>query len=162
MKEELKQKLEAEFARRNKEKERIAQNALIAKQEAEAFILKFMDLRDNLIAPAMREIGDFIKEKGFNYRIDVEDEKLQSVTNPTHTDPSITFYYFKGDRMESPNHTHHVSFTGVRFTKKVKIYQSNMTKSGGSSGPKGDLHISKINSDLVQEYIGELIAGKIF
>ncbi|MBN8914577.1 MAG: hypothetical protein J0I31_03145 [Rhizobiales bacterium] len=162
MKDELKKKLEAEFERRNKQQETIRQRALEAKKEAEEFILKFMDLRDNVIAPAMREIGEFIKEKGFNYRIDVEDEKLPTAADQTHKYPSITFYYFKGDRMSAPKDTLHVSFSCVKSSNKVRIFQSNMTAGGGVSGPKGDLSISKINADLVQNYIGDLIAGKIF
>lgn len=131
------------------------------KKEEETFLKEFKKTRSQVIRPVMEEMGRRLKERGHNYRIKEEEETQDSEGRTKDARITMDIYPSELDPVEyilEPGSTPTISFSAIRYKKKVAIYGSNiMPYRGGTGGPRGEFDISQINSDFVTQEILKML-----
>ena len=76
MKEATKAKLDVLFQKLNDRKRSEVEAQQVEQSKEALFLKEFKEAQDRVIRPAMEEIGAYIKSKGFDYQILVEDDRI--------------------------------------------------------------------------------------
>lgn len=120
---------------------------------------EFNAARDALIRPAMEEIGEYVKGKGYSYEVSIEDDKPSPDGRSRSTPASIRLTIFLGERRR-PAHEHPgLSVICEKGQQKVRFHENTTSPGrGGHSGPAGDTTLPALTKDLLQEKILKVVA----
>jgi hypothetical protein len=160
MDEELKQRLGGIFAA-NAEKQMRAKEVrekVISAQDQ--FLLDFAVLAEEIVRPALVEIGEFARAKGLPYRI--EAAKGSAGTRSRDISPSMGIRFIQGDpdRYRSDHEYAGWSATADKHAMKVRLHHSTMTPGrGGMSGPAGERSLDGVTYDFVQAEVAKVLAS---
>lgn len=156
MKDETKQELDKLMETYGQKREEKGKRAAKRQAEEIEFDADFSVCRDDIIRPAMEEIGDHLRKGGHAYQIYSSDEDVDAFGKPTPAEVTILFYPAGIDRARFTGKagTPHVSFMANPRTRKVSISASDrILGGGGASGAKGEFPLDQINRDFVEEQI---------
>jgi len=159
MKDEIKAKLDVAFQKHEAAKRTAAEGKQIAASKEQVFLRGFMEARESIIRPAMKEIGEYVKDKGYDYDVSTEDDKPSPDGRSRSTPASIRLTIFLGER-RYPSHEHPgFSVICEKGQQKVRFHENTTSPGrGGHAGPAGEAVLSDLTKDLVQEKILKVVA----
>jgi hypothetical protein len=152
MKEETRSALKSIFDKREADQKAADEAQEKRLSEEDAFLKSFIQRREGVIKPAMQEIGEAIKERGYNYSISTEEDQHKSGSGA-----SIRFNLLVGQRQgpESPG----LAISCDKAARSVRFHENTMTAGrGGHSRSVGEVPIEQVIPDLVQQKVLALIA----
>jgi hypothetical protein len=116
----------------------------------EEFVSEYLRVEREVIRPGMEEMGEALKERGHDYRID----EVRSDSGERLEDPSIKFRVFPSGiprAMFREDNTPSVAFMGIRRDMKVRVWESTMLPNrGGHSGGGSILDLEQVKPELVE------------
>lgn len=159
MRNEIKSKLDAAFHRHEASK----RAAATAKREAETaeqvFLSEFVKARDTIIRPAMEEVGQYVKDKGYGYEVSTEDDKPSLDGRSRSTPASIRLTIFLDDRHHPMRENPGFSVICEKYERKVRFHESTMSPGrGGHAGSAGEAALTDLTNDMIQEKILKVVA----
>lgn len=127
------------------------------KSVQDVFGSEFERITNEIIRPAMVELGESMKSRGHTYDITTGKEeidprmnfyrKYNSISMPVRPSGIAPNLFDRGD-------TPYIRFSGNKESKKVEIYESTMRPlHGGSAGAGPSVEIGQITYDYVQRAI---------
>jgi len=158
VKNDTKSKLDAIFQHHEAAKRIASQKQEEKETKEQQFLREFLDAREKIIRPAMQEVGEYVKAKGYNYEISTEDERIPADGRSGSTDASIRLTIFTSEK-NRPRH----EFPGLtaycrKRDQRIGFHSSNIApERGGSAGPAGDAALSEITADLIQEKLLKVV-----
>jgi len=159
MKDAIKADLDAIF-QRNTASIGAAVEAKHIKDDKEAdFLREFMEARDEFIRPAMQEIGQYIKGKGYDFEITANDDQSPIEGRGSSVPADVSFTIFLGGR--SYRKDEHPSFSVIcdKPQQLVRFHEcTHSTHTGGHSGAAGEAKLSTVTREFVQERITKLVS----
>lgn len=159
MKDELKLSLQGIFESKALSDADAKLRAAATAEARAASLAEFYKICEQVIEPAMQEVGAIIKSNGLDFRISsVKDEKR----NNTGPENSIRFTIIT----DSSNHPLYeypgLSVIFDKFGGSVHFHASTIAPGrGGTSGGDGSMKLSELTADLIQTRI-VAIAQKVF
>ena len=154
----IKEDLDAILQRRNDAERAAVQSAEVQKQIDAENLDAFYKARGEVVAPAMREFGDYLKGHGLAYRLKTEDKHVTAKGGVAPA--SIDFLFGPADRFNSVN-DHDLAGMSLAFDERkrsVSIRESRMWPDrGGSSGPGGQASLDELTSAYVQDRLAALV-----
>lgn len=159
MKNEISFKLDAAFNKHQTSNLGDVKAKEAAKATEQSFLKAFLDARDNMILPAMEEVGEFVKAKGYSYEISTEDDEPSLDGQRRSTPASIRFTMFLSER-RFLSHEHPGFSVICEKSRKMVRFHQNTTLPGraGQYSPAGETTLDKITDDLIQQKILKVIA----
>lgn len=159
MKDEIKSKLEATFEKHEASKRAAATAKQVAETKEQVFLREFVEARDAILRPAMEEIGEYVKGKGYSYEVSTEEDKPPLDGQSRSTPASIRLTIFLGGRRHPVHEYPGFSIICEKGQQKVRFHESTMSPGrGGHAGPAGETTLAKLTKDLVQEKILKVVA----
>ena len=136
-------------------RKKTAEKAEEAKRSKEALFLEaFLQKRKGVIRPAMEEIGERVKQRGYGYQITNADDSFH-----TSTEASITLVlHAESDRPGGYNRPH-FSVICDKHAGQVRFRED--TTGGGHGGPAGsagEATLEQLTPELIQEKILKMVA----
>lgn len=129
--------------------------------EANQFLEAFLRCQEDVIRPAMEEMGTYLEGKGYSYSITTDDEHIND--DKRAVPASIRFTIYREGRPGFAEYLHPgLSAICDKHRKLINFYASTMHPGGGgSSGSEGSYPLEQVTSDLVQKMIAGIIS-KVF
>jgi hypothetical protein len=158
MKDEIKSRLEAAFDKHEATKRAVADAKQVAESNEQRFLREFMEAQDSIIRPAMEEIGDYVKSKGYTYAVTAEDDKPSPDGKSRSSPAAIRLTIFIGERRGPSHEFPTFSVICEKGQQKVRFHESTMSPGrGGHSGSAGEAPLSEVTKDLIQEKILKIV-----
>jgi hypothetical protein len=153
-----KQELDALFAKRAEGQRTAAEAAEIERLKQQAFIEHFYKVRAEVVAPTMREFGEYLNAKGLEFEVLSQDAgSAEQRQGPISASISIAFAPRGKLRKLEHNHAE-LRFTCSERQARVSMYQSAMwPERGGSSGPAGEVLLEAITAKFVEDKLTALV-----
>ncbi|MCU6456139.1 hypothetical protein LPN01_18840 [Sphingomonas sp. A2-49] len=160
MDEEAKKAMDALFA---EDKQRVEKVEKARDLEAEAqakFVSDFVEVRDSVIIPAMKEFADYIKPHGWTGELEVAEDTpehrgYQGKVDRPATAAAAGMVFYRGDTRTSlgAGRTYpHFRIAAVKRAKNVWFHESTMGPNhGGSAGGAGTATLDQFNASFVQD-----------
>ncbi len=148
MKEETKSKLDAVFKAEQ-----------VAKGKQEAFLQNFMEAQDTIIRPAMEEIGEYVRGKGYSHEISTEEDGISNDGNNRPISASTRITFFLGERQYPRHQFPGFSVICDKNQELVFFHESTMSPGrGGHAGGAGQATLPEVTKDLIQEKISNVLS----
>lgn len=159
MKDDIKSKLDAAFEKHEASKRAAATAKQVAETKEQVFLREFVEARDAIVRPAMEEVGEYVKGKGYSYEVSTEDDKPSLDGRSRSTPASIRLTMFLGEG-RYPSHEHPgFSVICEKGQQKVRFHENTTSPGrGGHSGPAGETTLPELKKDLIQEKILKVVA----
>jgi hypothetical protein len=159
MKDEIRSKLDAAFERHEASRRAVTEAREVKETKEQVFSRSFSELRDSLIRPAMEEIGQYVKGKGYSYEISTEDEHVATDSRSRSTSASIKITLFLDERKHPEYEMPFLSVIAQKERQNVRFHESTMVPGrGGASGPAGETSLAEITPQLIQEKILKVVS----
>lgn len=159
MKEDIKSKLDTAFEKHEASKRAAANAKEVAETKEQVFLREFIKARDTFIRPAMEEIGEYVKGKGYSYEVSTEDDMPSLDGRSRSTPASIRLTMFLGERRHPVHENPGFSVICEKGRQKVRFHECTMSPAhGGRAGPAGEAALPDLTNDLIQEKIMKVIA----
>src|SRR5262245_29928479 len=152
MKEATKAKLDGLFEKLNDRKRSEAEAQQVKESKEDLFLKQFKEVQDRVIRPAMEEIGAYIKSKGFDYQVLVEDDRISKDDGRRRYVPASITFVFYPDQRGYPTH----AFPGLtviceKTQQRVRFHESTISPGrGGYTGGAGETALSELTASLIQ------------
>jgi|GEM_PF-915507 len=161
MEEKVKSSLDEILDQHDAKLKEVTERAVREQSQHNQFHEEFSRIRDNIIRPAMEEIGNYMKQKGHSFNIIESKEQFDSRLKiykgsrgiimtilPSGFNPSD----FSNSNIPS------LGFYADMRTRKIEITENNvMPHWGGTSGSKDSAELSELTKDYVQKQILQLL-----
>lgn len=158
MDEALKAKLEQTFAANAEKQARVSEVRAKVVSAQDQFLQDFEVLSNELIRPALVEIGEFAKERGLPYRIEAAKESTDH--KGAESQPFIGIIFIEGDP-DRYRHSHEYAGWSARGDKrKLKVWFHQRTMGpgrGGMAGATGEFPLSDVTRELVQAAVAKIL-----
>nr|WMC97924.1 hypothetical protein RAR13_04205 [Aminobacter aminovorans] len=159
MKDDIKSKLDAAFEKHEASKRAAATAKQVAETKEQVFLREFVEARDAIIRPAMEEIGEYVKGKGYSYEVSTEDDQVSLDGRSRSIPASIRLTMFIGERRYPVNEHPGFSVICEKGQQKVRFHESTMSPMrGGHAGSAGDAILPDLTRDLIQQKILKVVA----
>jgi hypothetical protein len=145
----LKDDLDAIFSAHERATALIAQQVLDKDNSERAFLERFHLLRESLIKPVFREVGQLVKGRGYDYRIGSLDERRDASGRPEGPQIEISFLT---DAAGADGEGPYPKFTVIAEKYAAKLRFRESTIMPGRTGRSGDAGESTVD-DLTQELL---------
>jgi hypothetical protein len=156
MNEETKAALKALFKKRE-EKQHAAKQAQAAKESAEdAFLRQFSAVRQNVIAPVLNEMADYVKARGVECAVRKTDPENLDGQRFSTAGIALVVYAGKDEGHYRPDRDYPAfSFNADKAAKKVGMHERTIGPGrGGCAGYVGaGLSLDQITADVIQSHI---------
>ncbi len=152
MRDDLKRQLDELFSKREAAKSTAAVQKQATESKEAAFLREFVAVQDQVIRPAMQEIGDMLSAKGFKFNITSRKEESDP-DNRQRASIECVFYDAADDDWD-PHQCPKFSLICQKEKGNVLLHASTIApRRGGASGPVGEYKLSDLTADLVQKKI---------
>lgn len=159
MKDDIKSKLDAAFEKHEASKRAAATAKQVAETKEQVFLREFVEARDAIIRPAMEEVGEYVKGKGYSYEVSTEDDKPSLDGRSRSIPASIRLTMFLGERRHPVHENPGFSVICEKGQQRVRFHESTMSPArGGHAGPAGEATLPELTKDLIQEKILKVVA----
>jgi hypothetical protein len=149
LRDDIKSKLDAVFAKHDASMRKAAE----AQHKESSFLRAFLDAREETIRPAMIEVGEYVRVKGYTFRISTEDDGFsKDGKNPIPASIKIEFPIGGLPTYDIPVPCFEV--TCEKHAQRVLFHEGTTT--GQSSA--GDASLSELTGDMIQERILAVVA----
>jgi hypothetical protein len=148
-------KLDAIFERYELSKQAEAERTRFDAESEEAALKLFAAVRDNVIRPAMEEIGEYVEAKGYTYTIDTRPDAVRADGTPRKAYIRLTFNI--GDSARREDHPGLTVFCDK--SRSFAQFHARTCRSGrgGKAGLVGEFEIGDVTREIVQAKILALI-----
>ncbi|MEO8858890.1 MAG: hypothetical protein ABI343_18050 [Burkholderiaceae bacterium] len=132
--------------------------ALGVEDSEEAFLQAFYVVQDEVLLPAFSEVGEYVKQRGFAYRIDTHVQGSNPDGQPEV--PQVTLRLLIGD---GSRHTQDYEFPHFKVLcdpagRKLIFHQSTIwTGHGGTSGTLGQFRLEDATAQMVRDKLVEFV-----
>jgi hypothetical protein len=157
MKDEIRSKFDAAFAKREEIKQAAADEQKARETKEEAFLRAFLACRESVMRPAMEEVADYVRSKGHSCEIKTEEYRAAAQRERAR-DASIRITFFTAKR-DRPDY----EFPGLAIlcnqsAENVLFHETTMGPSrGGHAGGAGASSLVDLTADLIQEKVFNVI-----
>lgn len=128
------------------------------KQKEDRLLKEFYSIRERVIKPAMEEIGEILKARGQNYRIEENNESIDHEGKTKDAQIGIYFLLPKQEHIYDLHRYPSVSFIATRYKEKVWVRESTIGPTrGGHSGSAGEYPLEQITTELVQQKVMKVL-----
>ena len=163
MDDSTKSKLQALFDADKARKAQLIEQANVQKDQESAFLIEFLKVRDEIIAPEMQKMADFIINQGWNAEVVAEDERLG---DKDRTEPaSIRMMVGKDASQRLQYRWHENAYIRVvceKRTFKAGFHECTiMPGRGGMSGGTGTVTLAELTPAYLEQRLATFIA-KLF
>ncbi|MFL6692749.1 MAG: hypothetical protein ACJ8GO_07295 [Ramlibacter sp.] len=153
----LKDDLDAIFSAHEKATALIAQQVSDKDSSERAFLERFHLLRESLIKPVFKEVGELVKARGYDYTITVLDERRDASGRPEGPQIEIAFLT---DAAGAGGDGLYPRFTVVaeKYAAKLRFREST-TRPGrsGRTGDAGESTLEGLTRDLLEQRLVALL-----
>lgn len=155
------QELDALFVTRAQSERSAAEAAEARRVSREAFLDRFYKARGEVMAPAMRAFGEYLRTKGLEFEVTTEDTKPSEDSRRSGPiSASITLAFAPSGKLRTSAHGR--DYPELRFTcneagEKVTVYESAMWGGSGSSGPGGDVALDQVTANYIEDRLTALV-----
>lgn len=150
MTEQLKTALDEIFVAHDEKKRQLAKKKSERELIEQAFVDEFYKCRDSIIRPTFEAIGEYVKTKGYNYRIDTVEEQRDRDGRYQSPSISIIFLLGGGDTYSRINEYPHLTVNCSKSSSTLTFFESTMSPGrGGHSGSAGETTPNKITAELI-------------
>jgi hypothetical protein len=132
-----------------------------------AFPDRFIALRTEVIAPALKEIADMLNERGHEASVREQEESSSAVGGVRSAAVSLRIVPkpFAKKSAEANPVTIEISFSANRAARKVTVSSTNtMIGHSGSVGKRGEYEVDAVTADVVATHViqtlNEAFGGK--
>ncbi len=158
MRDSLKLELDALLDNYEIRKKKQQEEYRIQKREEDRFLKRFLLVREQVIKPAMQEIGELLKKRGKNNRIVEEDESVDTKGKLKEARISMFFLMRQQKQGHRLNQYPLVAFIATKSKKRVWVHERTIGPDrGGHSGNAGEYSLEQISMDLVQQKIMKVL-----
>lgn len=158
MNNDIKSKLDAAFLKHEASKRAAVEAKQAAETKEQVFLRQFVEARESIIRPAMEEVGEYIKGKGYTYEIFTEDDKSSPDGRGRSTPASIQLALFLDERRYPVHDFPNFSIICEKGQQRVRFHGSTISPGrGGYSGSAGEATLSEVTKELVQEKILKIV-----
>lgn len=158
MSDKLKSQLDAIFDTHNESKQKAQKQKSEREAREEDFVQSFYSSQATIIRPTYDRIGEYIRGRGYEYRI--EENKESEFHDGRYQPPSIVIKLLTAEQSSrySTNDYPHFSVICEKSQAKVRFHQSTMSPGrGGMSGGVGESGLSELTAELIEAKIVELL-----
>jgi hypothetical protein len=128
-------------------------------QARDQFEKGFLNLKKEIIWPAIVDVGNQLNRYGHDYHVSEENEFVDATAH--YSPASITLDVYPASLQidyRQPKMSPYISFIADKYAKKVVIMVSTMLPgSGGVVGSNGSYELEEITTDFVERKIVEVI-----
>ena len=156
MGDKLKAELDAIFSSHERATALIARQVEDKDQRERQFIARFEALRESLIKPVFQEVGELVKARGYDYRIESWDERRDESGRPEGPQVEICFLTERDAASKGP----HPRFTIIaeKYASRLRFKESTVTPGRtGRSGEAGETTLDALTRDLLEERLVALL-----
>jgi hypothetical protein len=160
MKDAIQAGLDAVFDKHEESKRAVAAAKLALETKESEFLRAFLEAAGTMVRPAMEAIGSYIQTRGYDYGIATrEDGYEEGDPGRRHTSASIAFELRFGSLSPGVPETPGVTVVCDKVKQRVRFYE-NTTAGGrtGHSGSTGEVELSALTAELVQQKILDVVA----
>jgi hypothetical protein len=159
MKDSIKTSLDAMFERNTASMGAAAEFKRNKENAENDFIADFVEARNRFIYPAMVEIGQYIKGKGYGFEISQDDDQSPKDGRGSSAASSITFTLFMGPRSYRKDEHPCLKVICDKHQQIVRFHEcTHSTHPGGHSRAAGEEKLPAVTRELIQEKITDLIS----
>jgi hypothetical protein len=151
MDQKMKKALDAIFEKQEAADKAAARARTTAEEEQAAALKQFLDLRDSVIRPAMEKMHDYLKRRGFDSEIIVEDEGFKTVHGqPTMMPSSIKMKLGPAVRASNAQAPYLMVACDKARARVDFRFSTFSAGAGGESGSSGEAGFDEVTEDLIQ------------
>ena len=156
MKNDIKSKLDTAFAKLEEAQRDAAEEKAVAETKAEAFRKRFLDVRESMIRPAMEEIGQYIRSKGYDFDITASDGDKNGAASIKLTiiEGPRSGFYRPGANPTLPGLSVHC----LSEKQVVGFHENTIGNYGGHASGAGEFTLEQLTKDLVQDKVANVLA----
>ena len=157
MEDPIRSNLDTIFRRHALSKQAEAERIRVFDDREAASLKLFTMVRDNVIRPAMEEMGEYVKAQGYTYTIDTEADGVGPDGTSNTADIRLTFYL---DSRRSRREDYPGLTVFCDKSRGLAQFHVRTLAAGrrGRAGLVGEFDIADVTRELVQEKILALIA----
>jgi hypothetical protein len=153
MKQTVNDRLDQIFDRRDLDRRLASEEKTERESKENAFVLAFLEARENVFRPALAEIGEYVKSKGWGYEISIQAEAPASGGQTTKVE-FIKLNLLTGGRTSRLHEYPGLSITADKKDQRVCFHESTIGPlHGGTSDSSGCVSLEEATADLVQEKV---------
>lgn len=133
-----------------------------AKDDDAQFLVRFAELRRDVVRPVFEAAGAMLAERGHEFKI-AEEEYAADAAGKV-TEAAISLHVIPAGMppvLHEGDHARSLSITTRHYNKKVWINAGVAMNSGGIAGSKGAYALEQIDRHLVEEELLKFFAGVI-
>lgn len=124
----------------------------------DAFVQAFYVYRDEVLAPAFTEVGEYLKSRGFDYRIDASGPDLRAAGQPETPQFTLRLLIGDGSRHTQPYEFPHFKVLCDPAARSLIFHQSTIwTGHGGVSGTLGRFRLEDATAQTVRDKLVEFV-----
>jgi hypothetical protein len=150
LRDDIKSKLDAVFAKHDESRRKAAE----AQHKESSFLRAFLDACEKTIRPAMVEVGEYLRGKGYTFRISTEEDGF-SKDGKNRIPASIKIEFPIGGLSTYDIPLPSFEVICEKHTQRV-LFHENTT--GGQSSSAGDTSLSELTGDMIQERVLAVVA----
>ena len=159
MKDAIKASLDATFQRNTASIDATAKSRRTREHTEDDFLLDFMEAQNKFIQPAMQEIGQYIKGKGYDFEVSADDDEAPTEGRGSTIPASVTFTLFLGPRSYRKDEHPSLSVICDKDQQLVRFHEcTHSTLPGGYSRSAGEEKLPAVTRELIQQKIAALVA----
>jgi hypothetical protein len=154
----LKAELDAIFSSHERATALIARQVEDKDQRERQFIARFEALRESLIKPVFQEVGELVKARGYDYRIESWDERRDESGRPEGPQVEIGFLTEPEGYAASKGPYPRFTIIAEKYASRVRFKESTVTPGRtGRSGEAGECTLEALTRDLLEERLVALL-----
>lgn len=146
--------LDAIFEAHCKSVQKTEAERTIREEREDEFLQSFYRLQESIVRPVFEEFGDYVKGKGYDFKI-LERKEGKDYQGRSEK-ARISLVFIVADRPGNYQiHDYPCFIVGCNKTdQKIEFLQSTLIPGrGGQSGGIGDANINDVNSELIQQKV---------
>lgn len=155
MDQDKKQEIDALFSAKKQQEEKV-QNVREEREAKEAkFLNAFLELRANVIRPAMQSIVNYLDNKGFK---SVIQETEEDRSGQQQTAAAITIKFGSSTASYSSHQHPHFTARADRSAQKIQFHECTISPNhGGHAGSAGSNNVEEVTETLIQDKIMKVL-----
>jgi hypothetical protein len=160
LKQETESRLAAIFAKHEATKISAAEVKNVVETKEQTFLREFLAARGSLIRPAMQEIGEYVKGRGYAFDISTEEDHFEEGRDRRHRSAAIRITFFPGERRGANHEYPGLSLTCNKAAQLVEFHESAISPGrGGMAGGSGSAKLAELTAEEIQRRILKVVAA---
>ena len=131
-----------------------------SKDDDALFLVRFAELRRNVVRPVFEQAGALLAERG--HAFEIAEEEFAGDAGGKVREAGISLRIAPAGmpaQLHADDHERSLSITTRHYNKTVWVSGGRALQAGGAAGAKGAYSIERVNQQLVEEEVVKLVGA---